>query len=769
MSNGRRVQLTSPTAAVIQRGWRTRLPVWALLIAVCGGGSVYAWHEMFTGVRFYDDEGLVLQALQRHARGDVLYEELATQYGPAYFLFNQAVFRASGLSIRHEVLREQTAVLWLFGAAVYGLSVFRLTQQLIPTLLAALLTLLAASGLSSEPGHPQAFLFAATGLLMLLITGFPHRAAILTGGALTGFICTTKINIGVLVALACLLGLLLPRGERSTAGTAIARAREEHWKRMARIACTGSAIAIPVLLVRHSLDVPQIRVFLLITIIGLTNVFILSSSIRQKNASIWSLSSAIGFAGSGAAAGTAVLATAVWSGTTLGGLYDGLIGQHIQFADRVFLPPPWPGPFLVLTAVFSLGVSLWWRHRERSRTGRAEPDWHPHPVLTGLKLLLTGAITIGVFVDWRLTPYLLPWSCLILCDVPPTFLGRDSRPARQGLLALATLLFLQAYPVAGTQWKLAGLNLIPLAGVALADAQAALGQLWRSQSSRTQAEASRGARVGVRGMLSPPVVPGVILMAAAVAVLGDKTTDSCTRHAQAAAPVTLAGMDGVRIPEQELIVLEGVTWNLRENAEAVFCLPGMYSFCSWSDRDSVTGQNQTNWPLAFGARRQQRIVEDLRGHSEVVLLQSQFHLDFWNRDRRRVDGPAVRAAREQFIERLRIGDYVLATLPGTEFVWIGAAWTPATDRSGLQEAAELLVHCPPLARRATTFELVNLQTGDSLKRKLTGDSRAQQSAVRCLRVSLPNRWRQMSAETLVVRLRDPAGALVARLPLVQPL
>ena len=61
---------------------------WAFLAAASAATCVCVWASRFAafnGFQPYDDEGYILLSLREYARGGVLYDEVYSQYGPAYF------------------------------------------------------------------------------------------------------------------------------------------------------------------------------------------------------------------------------------------------------------------------------------------------------------------------------------------------------------------------------------------------------------------------------------------------------------------------------------------------------------------------------------------------------------------------------------------------------------------------------------------------------------------------------------------------------------
>ena len=73
------------------------LVIGAALIAVFN--CVTAYYRTFSGVEFYDDEGTLMLCTRRLLNGDVLYDGIATSYGPFYYLYQWCAHVLTGTRV----------------------------------------------------------------------------------------------------------------------------------------------------------------------------------------------------------------------------------------------------------------------------------------------------------------------------------------------------------------------------------------------------------------------------------------------------------------------------------------------------------------------------------------------------------------------------------------------------------------------------------------------------------------------------------------------
>src|SRR4051812_18072615 len=91
---------------------------WLLFGAVL---AIAAGSLLFTTFMVYDDEGYVLFSLQNFTRHGGLYEQVYSQYGPFFFLFNQVLHLGGlGLDFTNTTARVLTGFYWLATTGLCG-------------------------------------------------------------------------------------------------------------------------------------------------------------------------------------------------------------------------------------------------------------------------------------------------------------------------------------------------------------------------------------------------------------------------------------------------------------------------------------------------------------------------------------------------------------------------------------------------------------------------------------------------------------------------
>ena len=149
--------------------------------------SPLAFHAFFTGLEDYDDEGYLLISLREYARGGVLYDEVYSQYGPAYFQLLTPVFRLGRLAFVPTHGRALGALVLLVTAIVCAVAIWRLSRSVLLALAGELLVVHALVPSRAEPLHPGALLALLLAGLVLagtfLETGRGRAAAVVGGDA----------------------------------------------------------------------------------------------------------------------------------------------------------------------------------------------------------------------------------------------------------------------------------------------------------------------------------------------------------------------------------------------------------------------------------------------------------------------------------------------------------------------------------------------------------------------------------------------------------
>jgi hypothetical protein len=319
-----------------------------------------------------------------------------------------------------------------------------------------------------------------------------------------------------------------------------------------------------------------------------------------------------------------VLLLAGWTlltGSSLHGLLDGVLLQHVQFPTLFFWKPPLDSGAL-LAGVAGVALCLWTRRAaDADRAGR---------VLDAAKLAFG---VYGVIACWLPeAPYFLflglpfVWLAGVRPCAPGTALARTT------LIALTVTQSLLAYPVPGSQQFFATMLIPVTAVVCLADVPSRLlpASAWR--------------------------VAGVLI----VALLGLESFQAYAsiRAYEALTPLDLPGAERVRLPEERVALYRWLCYNLRERADAFVTEPGINSLYFWTGTEPPTGLNTTAWMFLLDDARQQQIVDRLAAHQHTATMRCEPLLRLFT-----ARGPTPRP-----LARLLHDNYrTVATFPGYEF------------------------------------------------------------------------------------------------------
>ena len=187
----------------------TAVLAWALLT-----GFFVMFHQF---VR-YDDEGYLMLTVKTFLEGGALFDEVYTQYGPAYYLFKWIVHTPFSLPVTHSVTRMTGLVIWVLIALASGAIVLRLTRSLPVSAFGACTVFLGISWITFEPGHPQDLCALLISLVILcsswLRPGRPLTKPMVGVGILFGALLLTKVSLGVFLGAALAVSFLWfgPRG-----------------------------------------------------------------------------------------------------------------------------------------------------------------------------------------------------------------------------------------------------------------------------------------------------------------------------------------------------------------------------------------------------------------------------------------------------------------------------------------------------------------------------------------------------------------------------
>lgn len=599
------------------------------------------------------DEGYLMISMRGFLDGHALYDDVFTQYGPAYYLLRAPLFSWLDIPLDHSWTRLLSMAAWVASALLIAAAVWRATGSLLWCWLALLQSVVHLTGLGNEPGHPQELVALLLAMIVFVLAGpsaSPRGWYLIA--ALVALLGMIKVNVGVFALLG--LGLLhLSTLRRLPLGV------------LPMLALASGCL--PALLMWRHLGEAWA-----LTYAATASAAIVASSLcllqqqRQRAQAVAAIPLPGFFLVLIAVAGVCVIATLL-HGTTWHGLIDGLLRAPLRFAD-VYVDPldalPWArlnAAAAVLTAVFC----CWQAGR-----GRA-PQW-----IGVFKLVFgaAGAVLLAASYERQLL-LLAPWLWLVL--VPPY--GRHDRDAarsseilRYGTAALAAFQLLQAYPVAGSQVAWSTLLLIVAYTLCLHDAA----QLYRQRRQHKTAATGAPGAVARAGMAATAGAACVLVLAV-YTVLWMELPRLRAHHA-ATAPLALPGTHLVRLNPSLNALYRTLTEHLKADADTFVTYPGFHSLYFWTGMAPPTHYNTTVWQL-LSDDQQAAIVAALRRHARPRIMLSHDPREYW----RSRDPATLRP-----FERLVVEEYEDVAIIGPIVILAPrSAASPAVPATGTAEPA----------------------------------------------------------------------------------
>jgi hypothetical protein len=576
----------------------------------------FAYAGMFSLFQPYDDEGYLLVSLDGYLSGEPLYDQVYSQYGPFTYVVTGAMFRLLQLEVTHDTGRLFTLVLWLGAALLGGVAVYRLTRSLVLGLGSQLLLTAALSTVTNEPMHPGALLgMLLAGMLTVAAFLLPRRPGLAMGliGALAGAAALVKINVGTFaiasVALSCMVAFPF-----------LARRR-------ALVIVAGAVfVALPFLVMLRDLDQGwALRYSFLVAMAGLA--LVLPTLRREPDPALqvrhllWLLW------GAGLIVAT-VSAVVLASGTSPSALLQGALLDPLRQPEAFTIPfvnPDWTFVPAAL-GVVAAGVHAW----RGGRVGLHERvAMVPGLLRIGAGLVIWYSVaTVGRVSG---SPLLLALPLAWLAAAPPGAGEARGGFARTFVPALAILQALHAYPVAGSQTSWAGMLLIPVGAVCIADGAAVLTALGRA----------RGRPAGSLAWRAVPVATVLLFLGWAVATIIGPGAVAAVRTYQAGAPLQLPGAERVRLTAEPVQTYRSLARALGNRCDTFVSIPGTNSLYLFSGVPPPTYLNATAWMFLFDDATQLRVVEGVERVPRACAVRNEALLAFWSQGRAIPQGPLV--------------------------------------------------------------------------------------------------------------------------------
>jgi hypothetical protein len=640
--------------------------VLVLTVAIALGALAY---DTFQRLPAFDDEGLVLAAVQNYKEGLVPYRQFDTQYGPAVLeLYARLGFPGAGpVTINHS--RVLTCLLAGGILLVLAGQIARFTGRPLLAGLAAVLALTVLYERVYEPIHPNWGIALLTGAIALCLGrrgGWREIAA----GVLAALLLFMKVNAGLLAVAAAGM-VLLGNPPRSS------------WLFWVKLAAAALVLAAPFLLMGPLFGtdpyyLPQaISATLLILL-----VLLATGSFREGLQP--DLRGLVKFSAGLMLTSAAALAYFIGGrGLTPAELWYGLLTQHNDFASSRFVPLGSTGSGgLIILALGGL-IGLW-----AARKRGARPAW----IVLALGGVAAGLAYFMGNLQLLMTLPLVPLLYLLRREGEP---APPHAPWLAATLWIGVLFQLYAFPVAGSQLNFALLLALPavVAALPLVPLPARIRD-WRYLSA----------------------AGSVALVAGALFFFwhGQAAYESQTAVRE------LAGGSGVRVRPAEAAKLNGVLLNLNDpDFPNPLLMPYSARLPLTAGRFPMTRRGRTNWPFVYDAARQRALLEELQPYRPIHFLENPELMKFWGRGQRSSFGLQPGPMLDLFQNTpvyARAGDWVFRGNTA-----ILKRWWGFSTQGGCRENCPLYLRLPG-QRRINRLSLLDAGSGlrlDPLSRECT--------------------------------------------------
>jgi len=574
-----------------------------LLVAVLAA-TLAVYPAMFSAL-VVEDEGYVLISLHENLSGGALYDDVYSQWGPAFYVLMGGVFALPGLDLDHDAGRLVTLALWTATSLLCGASLLRFSGSLAVALAGGVVAFYALTPMVFSPMHPGgllAFLLASIVAVAVFLLRIRPSTAMFAIGGLAAAAALIKVNVGLLAI------------------AAIAFACANTVTPLRRVGAIRIAVALllaltPFVLMASNLSEGWVLSYALVVGLSAAAIAIAASPLPGglELRPLYALAAGIG------TVAAVVLAVVFVQGTTVSGLIDGVVSRPLRqpdlFLGEVDLPPL--APLWGLLALCAATVTVW-----RSRTGASIPG--------SIRRLIPVArigVGLGIWVavlrvggaDPLAIAYLHPWHAdsigLVaplawVAAVPPR---RDELSPSESFLralipTLAVMQLLHPYPIPGTQIAWGLFLFAVVGGICVADG---LGELI-------------GAPVAF-GLSERRLIGELVVIGFLVVVLAAPVRDWATRvndEYDAGAPPGLRGAERLRLPPEHAADLRALSSAIPGSCSSFLTLPGVNSLYLFTGLDPPTGMNAGPWPMLFDRSDQRRIVEQVRGMDGLCAVRN---------------------------------------------------------------------------------------------------------------------------------------------------
>ena len=562
-----------------------------LLCGMIAGLLVWAGGiQLFHRFMLYDDEGYVLISLKNFSLHGSLYDQVYSQYGPAFYLIYDALHRLLGFAWTNTSGRWITLFNWT-GTVVFCSLLVRRAGGSWPLVLCVL-----AEGfyflwiMASEPMHPGStitLIVSATAWLgwEMLRAGRINAFAVITA-AMGAALALIKINVGVFLGLSTIFWLVLSMpGERS-------RRRD--------VALIILGCVLPLALMRTRIHEMWAQIFAVVSVLSISGAVLAAgpaARLQPAGLRAWSW-----FASTGLAVTALTTCLMLPRGTSVAQLLQGVVVGPLRHPGAYAFGPGWlPGAVGLAVAMVVLLACA-----------RRRPD--DRRLLLVIAWLRIAAAMVYVYysagpMDGRQgiqgLCYGVPLAGLFAWPLDAKDPARaPADQARAWLSLLLDFQCLHAYPVAGSQLNWGTFLWLPLMALGFEDALRTVSKTFApAVATGTRAAAALSLSLLAAHFTMSFVVVSLSLLASN----GDE-------------PLAQPGAQQISIPARYSSSMRILSENARFHGDMLFSLPGAYSFNLWTGVETPTFANVTHWFSLLDDEQQQAIIQRLDKSDRPILI-----------------------------------------------------------------------------------------------------------------------------------------------------
>ncbi len=573
----------------------------AVLLTLCAAYTAY--YRVFVSLADYDDEGYMMWTVKNFLGGRALYDQVATVYGPFYYLYEWCALSLTGYPAASDSMRLVSAAFWVAAALVAFLLTYRVTDSLALAVCVHLLAFRALGFIGEEPAHPQEaciFLLLALGRAFYIAN---RTLRMVMMGVLGGAMATSKINLGIFVLVALIVGLTF--------------AQPAGWRRNAAcIAVSLGALALPAVLMWDRRADPWVIFFAALVVISLSSVLLTVRDMTWPRSGLGPHDMMV-MTGTFAVTAAAICCFPLSRGTTLGSLWEWLIVVPRKTYGLHWALPANVHAYALIWAL--AGLTLAWY----SSRGRIADRW--------LALLKIGfAVSVLLMCATSrfagLMNFATPFLWLVAARPANSAGDRRYTLARALLAILGVIQVLYAYPVAGSQVDFVAVYIIVFAGICFWDSV-----LW------------------MRGV-GEARLPGGLKFAAVLLIAGLNLAIAwdARRTYESFSALNFPGAGNVRVEPEKAAVLRAIVSRINTSCGTLVTEPGLFSFHLWTGRPSPKGLEEQVWMSVTDDAAQEAIVRELALDPRACVVYQQDVVDAWTHGTDVSRKPLVRYIRENF-------------------------------------------------------------------------------------------------------------------------